>query len=149
MLRFRLVAISLLASACVIQAAAQAPVTSLAPGNLATSQRITINFLPSTLALATPPSGSQAFKPGALQLNLSAESFGKAAQEQAELKSHSKKQQTLLAQTQTPCYALRVYGFTPQDLKSPHPQASTETDCTPASSSHLKALQLPATVSVK
>lgn len=149
MLRFHLLATSLLASACVVQAAAQAPVTSLAPGNLTTSQSITINSLPPNLALTTPPSGSQAFKPRVLQLNVSAVPLGKAAQEQAGLKGQSKKQPTLLAQTQTPCYALRVYGFTPQDLKSPHPQASTETDCTPASSSHLKALQLPATVSVK
>lgn len=114
--RLHLLATSLLASACICQAAAQAPQV----------------------------------RPQDLQLNLSAAHLGKTAQEQAELKRQSKKQQpTLLAQTQNPCYALRVYGFTPQDLKLPHPQSSTETDCTPASSSHLKALQLPATVNVK
>jgi hypothetical protein len=65
---------------------------------------------------------------------------------QALLKKQNK---VLLAQTHSPCYTLRVYGFTPPDLKSPHPHSSTETDCTPASSSHLKALQLPATINSK
>jgi hypothetical protein len=61
----------------------------------------------------------------------------------------SKSRSPLVARDIGPCYALRVYGFTPQDVKSPHPHASTETDCTPASTSHVKTLQLPATIKVK
>jgi hypothetical protein len=111
MQRRRLLATSLLSTACVLPATAQSATASLTLGTLSTT-----NPMVNAQSLSTP------------------------------LK---KQNEPLLAQTHSPCYTLRVYGFTPPDLKSPHPHASTETDCTPASSSHLKALQLPATVNAK
>jgi hypothetical protein len=56
---------------------------------------------------------------------------------------------TQIAANNPPCAKLRVYGFTAQDLESPNPQASTETDCTPVTSAHLKSLQLRAIPSSK
>ncbi len=58
-----------------------------------------------------------------------------------------KQREPLVAQTNQPCAKLRSYNFTPRDLKSSHPHASSETDCTPASAGHLKTI--PATVDTK
>jgi hypothetical protein len=44
--------------------------------------------------------------------------------------------------TPSPCYTLRSYSFTTKDLKSTHPHASSETDCTPASSARLKPVEI-------
>ncbi|MGA7157334.1 MAG: hypothetical protein WBY53_10825 [Acidobacteriaceae bacterium] len=42
-----------------------------------------------------------------------------------------------LAREQSPCFTLRSYNFTRQDLKSDHPHSSSEIDCTPASKVHI------------
>lgn len=59
------------------------------------------------------------------------------------------KKSRLDANSHSPCAKLRVYGFTPKDLKSAHPQPSTETDCTTLASAHLKPIQATATVTAK
>jgi len=156
MQRLRLLATSLLASACVLPTVAQA----LNPQTLSTPQSFTTNSLPSI----TTGSPLLAAKPGSFHFDSSRDSsaltldsnapalhadtqvlVARVQPQDPQLKS----QESLLAQTTTSCYTLRVYGFTPQDLKSPHPHSSHETDCTPASRSHLKAVQLPATVNPK
>jgi hypothetical protein len=47
----------------------------------------------------------------------------------------------------SPCATLRVYGFTPKDLKSDNPRASKYTTCTRVASNELKEIMVqPATV---
>jgi hypothetical protein len=150
----RLLSTSLLASAAAVTAA-QTPATSLnlspTPGTLtwSTPQLFSTNSLPSTLTSQAPetlhsdPSTSSNLLDLPPGTKLSAEqqkNLDKALAGLKELEKSSK-----VAGNNQPCYKLRVYGFTPHDLKSPHPHASTETDCTPATSAHLKVLQLPAT----
>ena len=160
MQRLRLLATSLLASACVLPTVAQA----LNPQTLSTPQSFTTNSLPSI----TTGSPLLAAKPGSFHFDSSRDSsaltldsnapalhadtqvlVARVQPQDQKLLAQLKSQESLLAQTTTSCYTLRVYGFTPQDLKSPHPHSSHETDCTPASRSHLKAVQLPATVNPK
>ncbi len=162
----RLLASSILASAFALTASAQAPVASLTattlPPNIVFSSPVPVQ--PSTLPLSLSKPTSQPSNPDALHANLAKD--GSAAKPQPDEVSIDPKVKTKLlaqissglakshrdvevAKMHSPCYTLRVYGFTPQDIKSPHPSPSTETDCTPASSVHLKALQAPATVTVK
>jgi hypothetical protein len=171
MQRLRLLATSLFASACVLSAAAQTPATSLAPGTLPPAlkpqplsmpQAFTAKSLPSI----TTDSSLLGARPGSFHfdtsrdssaLTLDSNTLTSLSNPQAlivqpqdqKLLAQLKTQEPLLAQTITPCYTLRVYGFTPQDLKSAHPHSSRETDCTPASTAHLKAIQLPAKVNAK
>jgi hypothetical protein len=121
-------------------------------------QALITKSLPSTFSVTFPQSDPLAAKPYSFdtskfkdsgQLVLHADTQPLDMQAQAKALALLKKQEALLAQTSAPCYTLRVYGFTPQDLKSPRPHSSSETDCTPASSAHLKALQLPGTVNAK
>jgi hypothetical protein len=179
MQRLRLLATSLLAFACVLPAAAQtstAPpprgwdsstITTFDPQTPSTPQALTTKSLPSTFSVTLPQSDLRTAKPNSfhfdssrdsaltldsktLALRSNTQASGAQVQPQdLQLLAQLKAQEAPLAQTTTPCYTLRVYGFTPQDLKSPHPHSSTETDCTPASSAHLKAIQLPGTVNAK
>jgi hypothetical protein len=180
MQRLRLLAPSLLASACILPAAAQSPATPPPQGWYSSSTLTTFDDqTPSTppalttkspaptFSVTLPPSAHQPVKSNPFHVDMAQDSNWltpvpdtqppvvqvqpQDPQLFARLKAQEtlKKQEDLLAQTTTPCYTLRVYGFTPQDLKSPHPHSSTETDCTPASSVHLKALQLPATLNAK
>jgi hypothetical protein len=171
---FRLLATSVLVSAGVFTAAAQTPPAPLTSSTLTmtlspldpqaqTSQSLKGNSSSVTFSLTYP----DADKPAASRFGLSPKNRSNALELPAVPKQPlmsqlhtqeltlSEAQKALLsrdaqlAQNSQPCYKLHVYGFTPQDLKSPHPHASTETDCTPASSAHLKVLQLPATVNVK
>jgi hypothetical protein len=163
MQRLRLLLISLLATACVLPAIAQAPAVSLTPGNLPATitilnpQAPTTSSPPSTLSMTLPQPPPQALSPhpyhfdipkdSALDLHADTRPLGVQVLTLPNLTL--RKQAIMLAQTHSPCYTLRVYGFTPPDLKSAHPHASSETDCTPASSAHLKVLQVPATVNTK
>ncbi len=45
-------------------------------------------------------------------------------------------EQASAAQSRSPCFTLRSYNFTERDLKSAHPHASSEIDCTPAAKGH-------------
>jgi hypothetical protein len=136
--------------------------------SLSTPQALTANSLPSTFSVILPQSDLRAAKPNSFHfdssrdssaLTLDSKTLALRANTQAsgaqvqpqdlQLLAQLKAQETLQAQAHQPCYTLRVYGFTPQDLKSPHPHSSSETDCTPASAAHLKALQLPGTVNAK
>jgi hypothetical protein len=151
----RLLAASLLVSACILPAAAQSRSPLLSPdapspaNPLVTSQSPSLGpSTPSTLKLTTPHS---------LQLKTSPKDFDSLAlypgmepptlqakpQELALLKSDA----TLVPQTTQPCAKLRSYNFTSKDLKSPQPHASSHTDCTPASAGHLKTI--PATPDTK
>jgi hypothetical protein len=180
MQRLRLLAPSLLASACVLSAAAQSPALSPPPAWYSSSTLTTLDDQPPSapLALATqtpppsfsatiPPSAHQPVKSSSFHVDIAPDSNWLTpipATQASEVRVQPqdrhllaqwkaqgalKKHEDLLAQTTVPCYTLRVYGFTARDLKSPHPHSSTETDCTPASSAHLKALQLPATINTK
>jgi hypothetical protein len=151
----RLLAASLLASACILPAAAQSPSPLLSPdaaasaSPLVTSQSLSLGpSTPSTLKLTGP---------GSLQLNASQKDLNAlvlhpdthllALQHQPQELALLKPNATLLAQTNEPCAKLRSYNFTSRDLKSSHPHPSSETDCTPASSGHLKTI--PATANTK
>jgi hypothetical protein len=178
MQRLRLLAPSLLASACVLSASAQSPalsppqawyssstITTLDDQTPSTPPALATKTPPPSFSATIPPSAHQPARPNSFHVDIARDSHWLSPipesqvpevrvqpQDQhllAQWKAHGKKHEELLAQSTLPCYTLRVYGFTPRDLKSPHPHSSTETDCTPASSAHLKALQLPATVSTK
>ena len=165
MQRLRLLAPSLLASACVLSASAQSPALSPPQAWYSSSTITTLDDQTPSFSATIPPSAHQPARPNSFHVDIARDSnwltpipesqvpeVRVQPQDQhllAQWKAHGKKHEELLAQTNIPCYTLRVYGFTPRDLKSPHPHSSTETDCTPASSAHLKALQLPATVSTK
>ncbi len=41
------------------------------------------------------------------------------------------------ARDHSPCFTLRSYNFTQRDLRSAHPHASSEIDCTPGSRVHI------------
>ncbi len=47
-------------------------------------------------------------------------------------------QQASEGQGRPTCFTLRSYNFTERDLKSPHPRASSEIDCTPATKGHFR-----------
>jgi len=134
----RLLATSLLTSACMLPAAAQAPsLIPLARAATATSGNAqTLPAPPTIIRKALLPTFSMTVRPS---------TFQPSKPVKAELLAERALKQVELAQLHPLCYTLRSYGFTAQDLKSPHPHASSETDCTPASRVHLKALQLPAT----
>jgi hypothetical protein len=157
----RLLAASLLASACVLPAAAQSPrplpspdvVASASP--LVTSQSFSPSpSMPLTLKLTNPGPGPSQFnlsqKDGnALILPAETQPLGVQVrpEELAQLNLSKARNSLLLAQTNQPCAKLRSYNFTTQDLKSAHPHPSSETECTPASSAHLKTI--PATANTK
>jgi hypothetical protein len=152
-----LLASSLLAAGCILPAAAQSrnPLLSsdaAPPANpLVTSQPLSLGpSTPSTLNLTTPSPGSLQFKASPKDFNslvlhptTQTPGINPKPQELALLKPDA----TLLPQTNQPCAKLRSYNFTSKDLKAAHPHASSETDCTPASSGHLKTI--PATVDTK
>jgi hypothetical protein len=52
------------------------------------------------------------------------------------------KQESRIEQVNPPCYAMRSYSFTAQDLRSPNPRPSSETVCAPASSIKLKSAHI-------
>ncbi len=148
----RLLAASLLASACIFPAAAQSYPNALPLTATITTQPLTMNApaAPSTNFFNTAKPGSLHFDApkGNNTLVMPAVSFqplgGKMSpQEFAKLKSRA----ALLAHTNEPCAKLRSYNFTARDLKSANPHPSSETDCTPASAGHLKTI--PATVDTK
>ena len=165
--RLCLVATSLFASACVLQAAAQVPATSLTPGALpaqpfTTNQSLFTDTPASTFSMKVPQPGPYLPQPhsfnvepptvaSTLDLHVDTKALRLQVKDK-ELDTNAlikRDRLGILAENNQPCYKLHVYGFTPQDLKSPHPRSSTETDCTPASSAHLKVLQLPATLNTK
>jgi hypothetical protein len=139
----RLLTTSLLASAFILQASAQAPTTTLTqtptlsianltvPAGLASSALLTVT--PKPFHFNLPKDNS------ALLLNADKHPSDSNAKPLALL---NQKETALMAQTQTPCYTLRSYNFTAKDLKSPHPRPSSATDCTPASSVQLKAIEI-------
>jgi len=134
----RLLAASLLASASAVTAAAQAPPSALPLTATIHAQPLTLNAPAATSTTFLQPTA-----PGTFTLNLS-KSTSKDASKALDIQ---KGNTILLAQTNQPCAKLRSYNFTPRDLKSAHPHPSSETDCTPASSAHLKTI--PATVDTK
>ncbi len=127
----RLLSTSLLASAFVLQASAQSPAVSL-----------TQTPIPSTVTITNPQTFTTNSLPAATSVQLNLPKHTQAL-------PHLKQGDTLLAQTHPPCYTMRSYGFTPQDLHAANPRPSRSTDCTPASSVQLKPIQLPATMSVE
>ncbi|HSY34514.1 MAG TPA: hypothetical protein VK814_02065 [Acidobacteriaceae bacterium] len=139
---------------------------------LVTSQSLSLGpSTPSTLKLTDPKSGSLQLKaspkdldalvlhPGTELLHSSTEPPGlqPKPRELALLKPDAtllkpdatllKPDASLLPQTNQPCAKLRSYNFKSQDLKSAHPHASSEIDCTPASAGHLKTI--PATADTR
>jgi len=153
----RLLAASLLASACVFPATAQSPRLQLAPdapspaSPLVTSQLLSLApSTPFTFKLTDPKSGSFQLKTSQKDLNtlvLHSSTQPLGLQPQPQELALLKPDATLLAQTNEPCAKLRSYNFTSRDLKSSHPHPSSETDCTPASRGHLKTI--PATANTK
>jgi hypothetical protein len=161
----RLLATSLLASACALPAAAQSPSPLLSqdaasPASpLVTAQSLSLGpSTPSTLKLTDPRPGSLQLKASQNDINVlvlhpSTQTLGlqPKPQELALLKPDAlallKPDATLLTQTNQPCAKLRSYNFTSKDLKAAHPHPSSETDCTPASAARLKTV--PATSDTK
>jgi hypothetical protein len=153
----RLLAASLLTSACILPAAAQSRSPLLSPDTpspaspLVTSQSPSLGpSTASTLKLTNPGLGSLQLKASQNDINVlvlhpSTQPLG--LQPQPQELALLKPDAALLPQTNQPCAKLRSYNFTSKDLKSAHPHASSETDCTPASSGHLKTI--PATVDTK
>ena len=149
----RRLAASLLASACLLPAAAQSRNPLLAPdapspaSPLVTSQSFSpSSSAPSTFNLTNPGSGSFQLKASQKDLNalvLHPDTQLLSVQPQTKELALLKPNATLLPQTNQPCAKLRSYNFTSKDLKAAHPHASSETDCTPASAGHLKTI--PAT----
>ena len=147
----RLLAASLLASACVLPALAQSPRPLLSPdahspaNPLLTSPSPSLGPSTSSTLKLTSPSSLQLRTSqkdlDALVLHSGTEPTGLQPQpkELALLKSDA----TLRPPTNQPCAKLRSYNITAKDLKASHPHASSETDCTPASAGHLKTI--PAT----
>jgi len=151
----RLLAASLLTSACILPATAQSRSPLLSPDTPSPASPLVTSQSPSL-----GPSTASTLKltnPGGFQLKASPKDFNALAlypgMEPPTLQSQPKEfallksDATLLPQTNQPCAKLRSYNFTSKDLKSAHPHASSETDCTPASSGHLKTI--PATVDTK
>ena len=150
-----LLAASLLSAGCTVSAAAQSrnPLLSSDAASTASPLVTSQSFSPSpssTLNLTTPSPGSLQFKASPKDFNslvlhptTQPPGINPKPQELALLKPDA----TLLPQTNQPCAKLRSYNFTSKDLKAAHPHASSETDCTPASSGHLKTI--PATVDTK
>jgi hypothetical protein len=152
--QLRLLASSLAASAFALQAAAQAPAT---PAQLPSIASVTI-FPSATLLTDTPKSYNFNFPkdkpfgthtpdttlPGTT-ITLTARNLDPNAAPQQAHNALDRTRKNLSAQTPSPCYTLRSYSFTPQDLKSTHPHASSETDCTPASSARLKPIEIQST----
>jgi hypothetical protein len=161
MQRLRLLAISLLASACLVQATAQTPFSPHL-GNSSTIP-LTMNSQDVSRFSAShqPPSASSPIQsPPENQYNFSNFNTASLKSDPLVLRSSERTLDRQLQpkelansasaeQTNSSCYTMRVYGFTAQDLKLPHPQPSTHTDCTPASMSHLKPLHLPTTLKIK
>lgn len=157
MQRLHLLATSLLATTCTFTAA-QSPGASLTPNtpnqqSLLTLSPPPVNSEPSTYTLTNPKAdGTNSFKFKFPQKDIKAlDLHSNTTNLDAEMKPEQLAQLTapnphdpLLAHDSPTCYTLRVYGFTPQNLKSPHPHAATETSCTPASTSHAKPLELHA-----
>jgi hypothetical protein len=154
MLPLRLLAASLLASACALPAAAQSPSPLLSPdaaspaNPLVTSPSLSLEpSTPSTLKLTDPTPGRLQLKSSQKDLNALVLHPGThllVLQSQPQELALLKPDATLLPQTNQPCAKLRSYNFTRKDLKAAHPHPSSETDCTPASAGHLKTI--PATV---
>ena len=138
----RLLSTSLLASAFILQASAQSPTITLAPSatpsiaslsvpaGLTSSALITVT--PKPLHFNLPKDNS------VLLLNAGKHPLDSNANALTLL---NQKKTSLLAQAQT-CYTLRSYNFTARDLRSPTPRPSSATDCTPASSVQLKAIEI-------
>jgi hypothetical protein len=165
-----LLAVSLLSPAWVFQAAAQTPAASANSSNSSTTF-FTISQHDFT-RLSTPTTPSASSTPvltspektisnpfefriskrnvNPMDLHLADRSLDSEfkPQELAQLAA-ANNVNTLVARVTSPCYSMRVYGFTAQDLKSSNPKSSTQTDCTPTSSVHLKPLQLPSTLNPK
>jgi hypothetical protein len=164
MQQLRLLASSLVASAFALQAAAQSPAVSLTqtPNSpaitITTPRTFTTNSLPSTFSATFPQAAqsnlfhfdtSKDSSTLALHADAGTQLLDTQAQSKALAQLKLKEREITVAQTHPPCYTMRVYGFTTQDLKSSHPHASSESDCTPASSAKLKAIQIPGTMSVE
>jgi hypothetical protein len=164
MQQLRLLASSLVASAFALQAAAQSPAVSLtqtpnSPAITITNPRtFTTNSLPSTFSATFPQTAqsnllhfdtSKDSSTLALHADAGMQLLDTQAQSKTLAQLKLKEREITVAQTHPPCYTMRVYGFTTRDLKSSHPHASSESDCTPASSAKLKAIQIPGTMSVE
>jgi hypothetical protein len=108
--------------------------------------------LPSTFTITVPPGASTLHFTAPQDNNIPAlhsdiKVLGSQVQRQSALAQLAKEQARLTSpQTTQPCAKLKVYGFTPKDLKSPTPHASTETDCTPLATAHVTLIQVPTTL---
>lgn len=156
--QLRLLASSLLVSALALPAAAQAPANPLPLTATVTTQPFArsahLNPSPGapqpTLTLTAPStvhlSNDQAAKLLGLPANASVSADQKKNLEKAMAGLNKIEKSGPYAASHSPCATLRVYGFTPKDLKSAHPRPSTETDCTALASAHLKPIELPAAI---
>ena len=141
----RLLSTSLLASAFILQASAQAPATTLAqtptPFTFTTNLTIPAGLASSALLTATPKTFHFNLSKDNSALLLNADKHPSDSNAKA-LTLLNQKETVLVAQAHTPCYTLRSYNFTAKDLKSSNPHPSSATDCTPASSVQLKAIEI-------
>jgi hypothetical protein len=139
----RLLSTSLLASAFILQASAQAPVTALTqtPTPPTANLSIPAGLASSALLTATPKTFHFNLPKDNNALLLNADKHPSDSNAKA-LTLLNKKETVLVAQAHTPCYTLRSYNFTAKDLKSSNPHPSSATDCTPASSVQLKAIEI-------
>ncbi|MGC9197723.1 MAG: hypothetical protein ACP5E5_02160 [Acidobacteriaceae bacterium] len=123
MLQVRLLASSLLASALVWTTAAQSTAPQK-PGPLRASI---------TAPAMLTPGAQQPISAAAIE-SLMPRSFTSKDLKGLSVPSLQRPRE---ARDQSPCFTLRSYHFTQRDLKSAHPHASSETDCTPGSRAHI------------
>lgn len=141
----RLLSTSLLASAFILQASAQAPATTLTQTPTPSIANLTVpaGLASSALLTATPkPFHFNLPKDNSAMLLNADKHPSDSSAKALTLLNQAKNSTVLMAQTHTPCYTLRSYNFTAHDLKSPNPHPSSATDCTPASSVKLKAIEI-------
>jgi hypothetical protein len=129
----RLLLLCLFGLTCAASAAAQSPAVNLSPSQPNANSPLHVPPLTHIPALIESAPGTtqatQFHMPQQLTL---------APQNELQKRLELQKQLTL-AQNDQPCYAMRSYGFSADDLKSSDPRPSSYSTCAPTSSVRLKS----------
>jgi hypothetical protein len=122
----RLLLLCIFGLTCAAGAAAQSPAVNLSPSQPHATAPLHVPALTHIPALVESASGTaqstQLYLSSILQKQLT-----QTAQNELQ-------KQLMLAQNDRPCYAMRSYGFSADDLKSSDPKPSSYSTCAPTSS---------------